>query len=636
MKKHITIPEAVSALKVSRQTVENRVRKGDYISEKIPSPNQAGKMITLVAVESLPPQVRRSLIDSAATQNTSQINPPQTHNESAIESISPEEALAWYQKQSQTHRNRIDQRREKLEAINCEIAQVECKNKTEALKTICKNHGWSPGTYYRFQKGWTHQNLKGLTDKRFGNSRTKLTPDQQGFIISLIKQNPTRRPGPIWEYVQQQFPEYPVNGMTIRRFMEGWKKKNHELYQFLLDPDQWKSKYMISFGSESQKAHHFGHYWELDSTIADLMCADGKRYALIGCIDVFSRKVKIHVGPTSNSHGIACVMRSAIIEWGLPENIVRDNGKDYDSNHVNGICSALGITPHNAPPFSPEKKPHIERFFRTLSTSLFEELRGYIGHSVAERKAIEARNSFAQRFMKGGDPIPVDLSPNQLQNIINRWIETVYHQRVHGGIGCPPEVKAVQGAEPARMVEDPRALDLLLQPAGESTVSKKGIRYRSAHYFSPELMGYVGDRVQVRIDQESAGTLYAFDLEGRYLFTAYDDSLSELTAGDYSNLRKSQRKVVTQKKRAIEVLEQDPMISLLDARQVENKITAITRHSKASLESLDEAGNALLEQNGRKPQRYKSIAQQIAEADGRKWNDDDDLDYMENLEIVNR
>ena len=515
------------------------------------------------------------------------------------------------------------------------MKSVERGQRTAALKAACKQNGWTSGTYYRFQKGWYLWKHKGLADARFGRLRQKLSQEQEDYILSLIKQNPDRRITRIWEYIVLQFPDNPVSGATVRRFVEKWKTDNHESFLFSRDPDAWKGKYQLAFGSESQKAYHFNQWWELDSTIADLMCADGKRYALIGCIDIYTRKVKVHVSPTSSSHGIACVLRSAILDWGLPENIMRDNGKDYDSKHVNGICESLGITPHNAPPFTPEKKPHIERFFRTLSSNLFEELRGYIGHSVAERKALESRRSFAQRFMGGGDPIPIDLSPNQLQKIINQWIEVIYHQRVHGGIGTSPEARAAQSAQPPRRVADTRALDLLLQPVGDAVVSKKGIRYRNGHYFAPALAGYVGERVQVRVDQDSAGTLYAFDNEGRYLFTAFDESLSDLSAGEFKVIKQRRKKELNEMKRAIQTLSQEPMVGLLEAQQSQPKLKALPRRRTAELATMDEANRAL-EQYGVTPQKYKSIAQQIAESEGREWNDkDDDLRWMENVKIIN-
>ena len=93
----------------------------------------------------------------------------------------------------------------------------------------------------------------------------------------------------------------------------------------------------------------------------DVMCHDNKRYTIIGACDVFSRKMKFQLCRTSNSWGIAGLMRRIATDWGLPEHIVRDNGQDYASRMVNDALCALGITVCPTAPFAPEQKPHIER-----------------------------------------------------------------------------------------------------------------------------------------------------------------------------------------------------------------------------------------------------------------------------------
>ena len=49
----------------------------------------------------------------------------------------------------------------------------------------------------------------------------------------------------------------------------------------------------------------------------------------------------------------------------------------------------MNVSRSNA--YSGWEKPHIERFFRTLSHGLIELLPAYIGHCVADRQVIEAR-----------------------------------------------------------------------------------------------------------------------------------------------------------------------------------------------------------------------------------------------------
>jgi len=66
-------------------------------------------------------------------------------------------------------------------------------------------------------------------------------------------------------------------------------------------------------------------------------------------------------------------------EWdvmGIPDEIVVDNGLDLNAAHVTQACEALGISIMTMPPNEPWKKGRVERFFRTLNTTLFHRLPG--------------------------------------------------------------------------------------------------------------------------------------------------------------------------------------------------------------------------------------------------------------------
>ena len=135
----------------------------------------------------------------------------------------------------------------------------------------------------------------------------------------------------------------------------------------------------------------------------------------------------------------------------------------------------LDIEPDVLPPYSPEKKPFIERFFGTLTRGLLAYLPGFAGHDVAQRQAIRARRSFAERRGESeADAFQVELPAAELQARIDAWIETIYEREPHDGLDgrTPFEVAAGQ---PVRRIENERALDILLAPrraaatSGEST-----------------------------------------------------------------------------------------------------------------------------------------------------------------------
>ena len=100
------------------------------------------------------------------------------------------------------------------------------------------------------------------------------------------------------------------------------------------------------------------------------------------------------------------------------------------------MAGALAIRIEHCRPFHPEEKPFIERAFRTASVAM-EMLPGYVGHSVAERQHLRARER--ARVRAGEAPVDLDsaaLSPAEFQAWLDNWAENDYGRRTHTSLGC--------------------------------------------------------------------------------------------------------------------------------------------------------------------------------------------------------
>ncbi|MBN2060734.1 MAG: DDE-type integrase/transposase/recombinase [Deltaproteobacteria bacterium] len=416
--------------------------------------------------------------------------------------------------------------------------------------------------------------LAGLLDStREKECFGKITPEMRAYIIGLKSKKIHTRPVRIYDYLVNKFGgpgvELPSDA-TVRRFIKNWETDNASLVAFLKNPDKWRSDYQAAFGDASEKAKYFLHMIEFDNTPADIMCADGKRYTVTGAIDIFSRKANCQIIPTAKSQAIANLLRWLILNWGLPDIAIMDNGQDYASKHIEAACGALGVDLDFTPPFTPEAKPHIERFFRSLSMSLFEELDGYIGHSVADRKAIESQKSFAQRMFNKDAVIEIRLMPDELQEIIDTWIEKIYHQRPHSSLGKSPEERAGESSQPVKRILDERVLDILLAPVGNPTVLKSGIHYGNGVYVAPELADYVREKVQIRRDLADAGKLYVFDMNSRFICIAKDAAFEGISVEEANIAKQRQKKRVREEVRALKALAKDvgdPMTELLESKR---------------------------------------------------------------------
>jgi len=370
--------------------------------------------------------------------------------------------------------------------------------------------------------------LGGEYGNRRGDSIIDRQPELQEFAVSMLVSHPHSTTGHLMAAMRARFNghnaiDYP-SPRALQRWVANWKQQNKQAFAAIRNPDAWKNTYMAAFGSQSEDVERVNQRWELDSTPGDVMLTDG-RHVVIGVVDVKSRRGKLLVSKTSRATAIATLLRHALLEWGVPEVAKTDNGSDYTSHHIQRVFASLDVEQQLCPPFQPWHKPHVERFFKTFSHDLVELLPGFIGHDVAERKAIEARASFADRLMKRGGVLDVKLSSAEFQNLCDRWCEDLYARHPNKGLAgkTPFEILAAN-RDPIRTITDERALDILLADApggnGVRTVQKKGVELDRAWFIAPELGARIGDQVHVRHDPMDLGRIYVFDLEEGYICTA--------------------------------------------------------------------------------------------------------------------
>ena len=292
---------------------------------------------------------------------------------------------------------------------------------------------------------------------------------------------------------------------SLQRSIRQWRERHKQAATYLDSPEKWRSKHQVAFGRLDEGIERINQIWELDSTIADVVLAAPsgemrlRRYALVGVIDVWSRRVMYQLAPVSSSAAITQLLRRALLRWGVPEKLRLDNGRDYASERVALLAGALAIRIEHCRPFHPEEKPFIERAFRTVSTAM-EMLPGYVGHSVAERQELRARER--ARVRAGEAPVDLGsaaLSPAEMQAWLDNFAENDYGRRTHTSLGSSPWERANSWKGAVRRIEDERVLDVLYEPVskgGMRTVLKRGIQVGRRWYVAPELGAHVGERIR--------------------------------------------------------------------------------------------------------------------------------------------
>lgn len=306
---------------------------------------------------------------------------------------------------------------------------------------------------------------------------------------------------------------------TVQRFLKRWKAENAVLYAYLEDPDRAKGKYQPAQGSQTAHLGAVNELWELDTTPADVMLKDG-RHHVIGCIDLYSRRMRLLVVPISSAEGVVLALRDAIEDWGVPKAIRTDNGRDYKSTWMNRVCASLGIERDFGRPYRPEDKSTIERALGIFSHDIVELLPGYIGHNVAQREAIRNRRSFAQRLARKGDVVDLEMDAEGFQDACDKWL-AIYNGRPHSNFkgklkGLSPQRAALASPGAVKRVESTHHLDLLLAPApdnnGRRRVGKEGIKVAGRQYIARELAAHQGETVNVRYHPQRLGAVAVWDV----------------------------------------------------------------------------------------------------------------------------
>jgi len=330
------------------------------------------------------------------------------------------------------------------------------------------------------------------------------------YLEMLLIENPDIEAVQIHRYMEQDFgKDHTPSYATVVRMVRKWKSdpKNILIYSLASDPSATMSKYRPAPARADSEIMYTNQLWELDGTPADVICSDGIRYTISGAIDVYSRRVVLVVEPTSSSVTLGKMLKKGIQKFGVPEAVLCDQGKEYKSKNFSYTCARLQIEQRFTPPYSGYLKPHIERFFGTLSRGLFRNINGYIGANVSERSRISNRQTFSDkkasikkwkdRFKNGdefakrfaikkenvGLDIEVPVSKEELEMLIEQFLQWD-ENRNHRGIDTTPMNRWNSCAVPRKTISDESVLNILIGQSIKKKITKKGITWNKVTYFN--------------------------------------------------------------------------------------------------------------------------------------------------------
>ena len=231
----------------------------------------------------------------------------------------------------------------------------------------------------------------------------------------------------------------------------------------------------------------------------------------------------IHCEAPFSDH-IFISFKRAAEKYGLPKEVILDNGKDYRSKDfaggrsfvkvklddaeqkkANTMLSLLGITPHFAIPYNAQTKP-IERKFNTNKQYFSKNMPGYRGGNVVERPE-KLKEEIAQgKIMKFSD----------FKQVFTDYIENCINKAKSQGKnlnGMSP-LQLWNSEKPQKRMVTPEALRLFCtRTSSPVRIGRNGITDSKlgVTYWAEWMIGRKGDLAYLRRDLDHYEEAWVFD-----------------------------------------------------------------------------------------------------------------------------
>jgi putative transposase len=199
---------------------------------------------------------------------------------------------------------------------------------------------------------------------------------------------------------------------------------------------------------------------------------------------------------------------------GIPTFFETDNGSDFLSEAIKATLASLGTVHVPDPPYYPNNKGKVERFFKTLDSGCLRLLPGHM----------DAIGSTPGAALKHVHEL---LTLQQLDHEIARWLDDDYHMREHSETGRAPAEHWRQTV----LLNLPNSEDelnlLLLKYDLECTVLNTGIKFTldgvKHRYWSPQVAHFWKRRVKIRYNPEDLDSVLLYcAATGDFLCEAFD------------------------------------------------------------------------------------------------------------------
>jgi transposase InsO family protein len=294
-----------------------------------------------------------------------------------------------------------------------------------------------------------------------------ITPQTAALIERLKRESPSRTGTALLFHLSladKDQPQPELSPSTLYRFL---RARGLTERQLLLDKaaSSTHKKYEAEFANQT---------WQSDMMFGPWVQrpAGGQRQVFLqATLDDASRLIPhAQFYPDQGLDSFLDCLRQAISARGIPTRLYMDNAKIYRSPQLARIAASIGILIIHTPPYQPEGRGKIERFFRSVR----------------------------ERFLADLDPKAL-LSLNQLNERLWHWLDTVYHRREHSSLQTTPLLRWQRDIAQVRQLPPATDMRRLFFHRADRLVRRDSTFQLNNRFFeAPPLLA--GTKIEARFD----------------------------------------------------------------------------------------------------------------------------------------
>ena len=298
--------------------------------------------------------------------------------------------------------------------------------------------------------------------RRDRGEQRSIAPDTAAIIERLKRENPHRTGTMLLRDLPK---DHAISASTLYRFLRANGLTERQL---LLDKASANTH-------KKYEAQYANQIWQSDMLFGPWVTrasGGGKMQVFLqATLDDASRLIPhAQFYPNQGLDSFLDCLRQSIAARGVPTRLYMDNAKIYRSPQLARIAASIGILIIHTPPYQPEGRGKIERFFRSVR----------------------------EQFLASLDPKAL-LSVEQLNERLWEWLETVYHLREHSSLRETPLLRWQRDIEQVRQLPPATNMRQLFFHRLDRVVRRDSTFLLRNRFFEapPHL---AGQRIEVRFD----------------------------------------------------------------------------------------------------------------------------------------